>query len=441
MFSRAALRLPHLLRPSNACRFSVAKAVAARADEALVSCTSFADHLQVEWEDGRAARFHYAWLLDNNPNLITSSNQKAPRRIDVDSASNKPENVHVDDTAKQVLIQWEHGAEGEVAAYDSEWLRKFAHEEAVFEEKRRELRAQKDYLQGDKEDIYQPFGDILTSEDELYSWLSCINEKGLCVLRNVPQEEGAVLRVSGLVGPPSHTIYGDTFSVKVDPDPINIAFSDAPLEFHMDLAYFESPPGLQFLHAIQFDEAIIGGLSTFIDAHAVAEELKERDAESFEVLRRVPATFVKDHIDRAEPVQLFYQRPHINTTYDGEVNAVFWAPPFEGPLHIPFGDVEAYYRAYGVFRDLLNSEEMKEKYGHEFRLKPGDLVTFNNRRMLHGRTAFTSANGTRHLQGTYVDIDRFLNKLRVLGLSRKKGSYGSAYWTPSERRVGISCHR
>ncbi len=34
-------------------------------------------------------------------------------------------------------------------------------------------------------------------------------------------------------------------------DPINIAYSNAGLDLHMDLAYFESPPGLQLLHCLQ----------------------------------------------------------------------------------------------------------------------------------------------------------------------------------------------
>ena len=34
----------------------------------------------------------------------------------------------------------------------------------------------------------------------------------------------------------------------------------------------------------------------------------------------------------------------------------------------------------------------------EYRLKPGEIACFNNRRVLHGRTAFNSHNGLRHLQ-------------------------------------------
>ncbi len=40
-----------------------------------------------------------------------------------------------------------------------------------------------------------------------------------------------------------------------------------------------------------------------------------------------------------------------------------------------------------------------------FHLAPGDLVAFNNRRILHGRTAFDQSRISRHLEGCYVDID------------------------------------
>ena len=56
------------------------------------------------------------------------------------------------------------------------------------------------------------------------------------------------------------------------------------------------------------------------------------------------------------------------------------------------------------------------------RLQPGDLVCFSNRRMLHGRTAFTEAAGSvRHLQGCYVAMETFINRLRVLQNSEGDG--------------------
>ena len=40
-----------------------------------------------------------------------------------------------------------------------------------------------------------------------------------------------------------------------------------------------------------------------------------------------------------------------------------------------------------------------------FHLAAGDLVAFNNRRILHGRTSFDQTRVSRHLEGCYVDID------------------------------------
>jgi gamma-butyrobetaine dioxygenase len=40
-----------------------------------------------------------------------------------------------------------------------------------------------------------------------------------------------------------------------------------------------------------------------------------------------------------------------------------------------------------------------------FRLNRGDLVAFDNQRILHGRTGFSSANYPRHLRGCYLTRD------------------------------------
>ena len=40
---------------------------------------------------------------------------------------------------------------------------------------------------------------------------------------------------------------------------INIAYTGEPLASHMDLCYYESPPGLQLLHCLAFDGGVEGG--------------------------------------------------------------------------------------------------------------------------------------------------------------------------------------
>ena len=54
-------------------------------------------------------------------------------------------------------------------------------------------------------------------------------------------------------------------------NPINVAYSNVGLDLHCDLAYYESPPGLQLLHCLQFDDAIVGGETQLVDGYRAAE--------------------------------------------------------------------------------------------------------------------------------------------------------------------------
>jgi len=35
------------------------------------------------------------------------------------------------------------------------------------------------------------------------------------------------------------------------PNPINVAYTSVQLQCHMDLVYYEAPPGIQLFHSIQ----------------------------------------------------------------------------------------------------------------------------------------------------------------------------------------------
>ena len=133
--------------------------------------------------------------------------------------------------------------------------------------------------------------------------------------------------------------YGQDFDVRTEPNPINIAYTNAELDLHMDLAYFESPPGIQMLHCLQNDQSMLrGGESLLIDVHHCAELFREEDPEAFAVLCEVPATFIKDHLERAHPAQMFYRRPHFALDAEsGDLAAVFWSPSFEGTTARPWG--------------------------------------------------------------------------------------------------------
>ena len=67
-------------------------------------------------------------------------------------------------------------------------------------------------------------------------------------------------------------------------------------------------------------------------------------------------------------------------------------------------------RALRTFAAVIRDSALECRY----RLSPGELLIFDNRRVLHGRAAFDPATGGRHLQGCYVDRDQLLSRIRVL---------------------------
>lgn len=259
---------------------------------------------------------------------------------------------------------------------------------------------------------------VATTERGAWEWLEVLREHGMCVLTGAGDQPGKVIDLANVISRPQHTIYGETFDVVVEESPINVAYSSLGLPLHQDLVYYESPPGLQMLHCLKFAGEVEGGESTLLDGAELLRRFRVEHPTHFETLCRIPTRFQKVHFERAEPVCMVYHRPIISLGPTGEVSQFTWAPPFEGPLppQPDVADTAAYYAAYCALNAAIEASDQLI----EFRLRQGEVITFNNRRVLHGRQAFSSRDGrapARHLQGVYVNIDDFRNKHLCLSMT------------------------
>ena len=72
--------------------------------------------------------------------------------------------------------------------------------------------------------------------------------------------------------------------------------------------------------------------------------------------------------------------------------------------------MEKFYKAYRRFAELLHNEQ----FCVNFKLKKGDILSFDNRRVVHGRTEYDQNSGHRHLQGYYMDRDEIISRLNYL---------------------------
>lgn len=183
--------------------------------------------------------------------------------------------------------------------------------------------------------------------------------------------------------------------------------------------YFESPPRFQILHCIR--NRVHGGISLFVDAFAAAETLRVSHPQDFTRLVTTPVPF--QYINDAR--HLHYARPTITLDpaggTDPRVTAVSYSPPFQAPL--PLNTPHEFYDALARFAALV--EAPTAVFAHQF--SEGEAVVFDNRRLLHGRTAFEGkrlgsvvgdreAGGepSRWLKGCYFEGDAMASRGRVL---------------------------
>ncbi len=116
----------------------------------------------------------------------------------------------------------------------------------------------------------------------------------------------------------------------------------------MDLLYFESPPGLQFLHSLE--NSVIGGESIFLDSFKAIEILKTQFPQYYNNLSQIPITY---HYKNNGHDMLF-QRPLIQKSKFIK-DQVFFSPPFQGTLDLSLEEARNFYPAYKQFMKIIGN--------------------------------------------------------------------------------------
>ncbi|HYM41728.1 MAG TPA: TauD/TfdA family dioxygenase [Steroidobacteraceae bacterium] len=248
---------------------------------------------------------------------------------------------------------------------------------------------------------------------ELMSWLESFLTFGFIIFEGVPSEPGRVLEVGARFGFTRETNFGALFDVRSTPGANDLAYTSVALDAHTDNPYRTPVPGIQLLHCLVNETS--GGLSTLVDGFAVAQALRARDPEAFRILSGTPVRFRYIDVD----TELTASAPPIELDVAGELKAIHFSPRLDFVPLYPQAQLDAYYRARREFDHRLRASDFEIR----FLLKAGDLVMFDNCRLLHGRTGFDPAEGLRHLQGCYIDIDGPRSLYRVL--RRRRSAAGA----------------
>src|SRR5262249_30499394 len=155
------------------------------------------------------------------------------------------------------------------------------------------------------------------------------------------------------------------------------------LSLHTDNAYRVPTPTLQLLQCLA--SSATGGETVLADGFR-AVRLLERDA--LAMLASVPIRYAY----RDATAELAADVPVVELDPLGGVRALHVNNRSKGVPTGSAADVAGWYDAYFALLDLLARPDAQVT----FRLQPGDVLVFDNLRVLHGRTGF-SATGARRL--------------------------------------------
>lgn len=248
------------------------------------------------------------------------------------------------------------------------------------------------------------FENNMSESKSMIDLLNLFYTYGFVLIRNAPSTNKYLLEFVNNIGPVRSTNFGEYFDVMSKPKPNDLAYKSIALPPHTDNPYRMPVPGIQFLHCLKNE--VSGGLSKLVDGFSVANYLKNNDLEAFNALTSTKVRFqFKD-----ESIVLQNWGELIELDEDQEFKQVRYSTRVEYVPPMDQDKLSSFYKARKILSELYNSSQFELK----FKLKEGDIMMFDNHRLLHGRTSYDSNEGLRHLQGCYLDFDSTNGKLRHL---------------------------
>src|ERR1700722_7649531 len=392
--------------------------------------------------------FPYVWLRDScqsADSVHPSTSQKLHRTSDV-PLDIKPTVGGVKSSDDGIQIEW---TTGHKSFYTFAFLERHASIQNLSKFHRDVSHEPWDASSISKVDeLFLPYAS-LQQPSGLLAAVTQIAKYGILFVSGVPNRETSnetceLRSLAEHFGEIRHTFYGQVWDVKNVRNSRNIAYTNLDLGLHMDLLYdqsfdsfcsaivntlvvlyryFQHPPRYQVLHCLR--NRVVGGTSIFVDALRAACMLRSTHPTDFEVLATTPVAFhyINDghHLHYEHPtIELADVTPLAQTTAADAnkrpVAHINYSPPFQPPLLLADTPPE-FYPALARFAALLDDPSSTYNYT----LQEGDAVLFDNRRVLHARTAFEDIESdknegetNRWLKGCYLEADALLDRGRVL---------------------------
>jgi len=356
--------------------------------------------------DDTSLRYHSVWLRDNALDPKTRDINNKQRLI---SLSDIPINISIqsaklDKTGTNIFLTFL--PEKKDVSFSANWLEAHAYDKKQHNEKVWIASDLKTW--GNDMSNHIPCADFKTAQSDktlLLKWLKSLYRYGFAKMIGGKIESGALIQIADLFGYVRETNYGKWFEVRSEIKAINLAYTNLGLQAHTDNPYRDPVPTIQILYCLK--NSVSGGDSTVVDGFNAALRLKNENPKYFDLLSKYCAHF---EYKGDSGVHLQSRRPMIELSPDGELIAIRFNNRSTAPItDVPYEDMMNYYKAYRTFSDIISDP----KSAVNFKLNAGECFVTDNTRVLHARTSYSS-EGTRWLQGCYVDKDGLLSKIHTI---------------------------
>ncbi|KAM4721856.1 gamma-butyrobetaine dioxygenase [Rhinophrynus dorsalis] len=364
--------------------------------------------VRIHWEDGGHSLYPFVWLRDNCqcPECFLQSAKARKLPIENLDVNTKVRDVALNKSNK-VSITWpdEHHSE-----FDAHWLKKRCFSKQSRGEMQNNLFSPDHHYWGS--DLQLPtmsYKDVLSCDQTAYQWLCTLRKVGIVLLEGAPIQQGELVTLGKRIGYMRHTFYGYTWQVQDKIDANNVAYTAGKLSLHTDYPALQYPPGVQFLHCLK--QAETGGESEVVDGFHICHKLQEQNTDAFDILTSTQIDFTDTGVDYCD-FSLQSKQRIIELDPNGVLLRInFNNATRDSVLDIPAEKVQPFYSSLKEFVQLMNKPENTFTY----KMKPGEVVTFDNWRILHGRRSYQSgAEVSRHLEGSYLDWDVVMSRMRSL---------------------------
>ena len=352
------------------------------------------DGLNIEFQNGAKDCFPYIWLRDHCKDIENwdeRSNQRKLFTALVDPNIKIEETKIIEDN-KKIEVKWPDMNKS--VHYSGDFLYKNSLEN---------ISSNSGEALWDKQSINKAELEIkfdeLEKNEGFKNLLQTIKTYGFSIINNCPTEMKTVEDIANKIGYVRNSIFGDLWSFESNTEMADSAYTQEELRPHTDGTYNHDAPGLQLLLCCEYEAE--GGESIMVDGFKIAQTLRENHGTSYNILSEIdiPGRYFGDGVEliAKRPVFKFRNKKLIQVSFNNYDR---------GDFRLPNNKINDFYAAIRAFDKLANAKEMQWRQI----LKPGQLLIFNNWRVLHGRSEFS---GKRKMSGCYINKEDFESVCRM----------------------------